>query len=78
SDGLTRFNTPEEALLTLYFRNQTAYLQPVQNTPATAKTGRLKTPKSKNIDKDIESSQTELMEEALYLPPCQTQKHNAV
>ena len=78
SDSLTRFNTPEEALLTLYFRNQTAYLQQVQNTPAPAKTGRLKTPKSKSIDKAIASGQTELMAEALYLPPCQTQKHNAV
>ena len=78
SDGLTRFNTPEEALLTLYFRNQTAYLQQVQNTPAPAKTGRLKTPKSKSIDKAIASGQTELMAEALYLPPCQTQKHHAV
>ena len=78
SDGLTRFNTPEEALLTLYFRNQTAYLQQVQNTPAQAKTGRLKTPKSKNIDKAIASGQTELMAEALYLPPCQIQKHHAV
>ena len=78
SDGLTRFNTPEEALLTLYFRNQTAYLRQVQNTPAPAKTGRLKTPKSKSIDKAIASGQTELMAEALYLPPCQTQKHHAV
>ncbi|MGN6906205.1 GNAT family N-acetyltransferase, partial [Neisseria sp. P0015.S006] len=53
-------------------------MQQAQNTPAPAKTGRLKTPKNKSIDKAIASGQTELMAEALYLPPYQTQKHNAV
>lgn len=69
SDGLLQFATPEQALQAAAFRNQIAERQQLSQQTAPPKTGRLKTPQSKNLLKALAAKDDAAMAEALHLPP---------